>query len=242
MAGGGRPAAPATNPGILRRMTKDADSPSRTDRVVDALVDRLLRTGIDGLGKLDAASVVAANELAAAKGDRDEAIEAIVSDHTKLAATGGFLTGLGGFVTLAVALPANVVGFYVVATRMVASIAAVRGHDVSKDAVRTAVLLAVTGEDATDIVRRAGGGAITGRATAMALGRLPPAALTAVNKGVAFQIFVRVGQKGLGRLGRMVPLAGGFVGGGLDAYFMRRIAKHAKKEFPPLKAPQITSG
>lgn len=227
------PDSPRTDP--------SRSDPSRTDKVVDALVDRLLRTGIDGLGKLDSAQDVATAAMAAER-DPDEAIDAIVSSHTKLAATGGFLTGIGGFVTLAVALPANVVGFYVVATRMVASIAAVRGHDVTRDAVRTAVLLAVTGEDATDIVRKAGGGAITGKATALALGNLPPAALMAVNKGVAFRIFVRLGQKGLGRMGRMVPVMGGVVGGGLDAYFMRRIAKNARKEFTPVAPAQITSG
>lgn len=223
-----------------RNDDEDASS-SRSDKVVDALVDRLLRTGIDGLGRLDPAQQVAAQALAAEQ-DPDRAIDEIVSTHTRLAAAGGFVTGLGGFVTLAVALPANVVGFYVLATRMVAAIAAVRGHDVSKDTVRTAVLLAVTGEDATEIVRKAGGGAVAGRATALALGKLPPAALMAINKGVAFRIFVRVGQKGLGRLGRMVPIAGGLVGGGLDAYFMRRIASHAREEFPPVALAQITSG
>jgi len=219
----------------------DDETASRTDKMVDAFVDRLLRTGIDGLGKLDSAREVATAALASER-NSDDAIDAIVSSHTKLAATGGFVTGLGGFVTLAVALPANVVGFYVLATRMVASIAAVRGHDVTRDDVRTAVLLAVTGEDATDIVRKAGGGAIVGKATSVALGKLPPAALMAVNKGVAFRIFVRLSQKGLGRLGRMVPIAGGVVGGGLDAYFMRRIAKHAREDFPPIGLPQLTSG
>jgi hypothetical protein len=222
-------------------MDKDpTDDPSRADRVVDALIDRLLRTGIDGVGRLDSARKVAAEALRS-EGSAERAIDAIVSSHTKLAATGGFVTGLGGFVTLPVALPANVVGFYIVATRMVASIAAVQGHDVTKDEVRTAVLLSLSGDDATEILRKAGGGVITGRATSLALDRLPPAALMAVNKGVAFRIVVQLGEKGLGRLGRMVPLAGGFIGGGIDAYFMNRLAKHARKEFPPTGTALITS-
>jgi hypothetical protein len=218
-----------------------AEDGSRTDRVVEALAERLLNTGIDGLGKIDSAQEVADAALREEAG-ADEAIDAIVSQHVKLAATGGFLTGLGGFVTLPVALPANVVGFYVIATRMVAAIAAVRGHDLKDPGVRTAVLLALTGDDATEILRKAGGGVVTGRATAFALGRLPPAALMAVNKGVAFRIVVKLGQKGLGRLGRMVPLAGGVIGGGVDAYVMRRIAKHARNELPAEPPRQIASG
>jgi len=218
-----------------------AEDGSRTDRVVEALAERLLNTGIDGLGKIDSAQEVADAALREEAG-ADEAIDAIVSQHVKLAATGGFLTGLGGFVTLPVALPANVVGFYVIAARMVAAIAAVRGHDLKDPGVRTAVLLALTGDDATEILRKAGGGVVTGRATAFALGRLPPAALMAVNKGVAFRIVVKLGQKGLGRLGRMVPLAGGVIGGGVDAYVMRRIAKHARNELAAAPPRQITSG
>lgn len=218
-----------------------AEDPSRTDRVVESVLDRLLRTGIDGLGKIDSAQSVADAALRKA-GDPEQAVDAIVSQHIKLAATGGFVTGLGGFVTLPVALPANVIGFYVIATRMVAAIAAVRGHDLKDESVRSAVLLALSGDDATEILRKAGGGVITGRATAFALGRLPPAALMAVNKGVAFRIVVKLGQKGLGRLGRMVPLAGGVIGGGVDAYVMRRIAKHARKELAVVPPREITSG
>ena len=206
-----------------------ADDASRMDRVVDALVDRLLRTGIDGLGRIDSAQDVATAALRT-EGGPEKAVDAIVRQHVRLAATGGFVTGLGGFVTLAVSLPANVIGFYVIATRMVASIAAVRGHDLTDDTVRTAVLLTLSGDDATEIVRKAGGGAVTGRVTTYALRRLPPAALMAVNKGVAFRIVVKLGQKGLSRLGRMIPLAGGVIGAAVDAYVLNRIAKHARKE------------
>lgn len=217
-----------------------ADDPSRMDRVVETLVDRLLRTGIDGLGKLDSAQQVADAALREHR-DPERAIDAIVKQHTRLAASGGFVTGIGGFVTLPVALPANVIGFYILATRMSAAIAAVRGHDLTDDGVRTGVLLALSGDDATAIVRKAGGGAITGRATTFALGKLPPAALMAVNKGVAFRIVVKLGQKGLSRLGRMVPLAGGVIGGGVDAYVIRRIAKHARKELATVAPREIGS-
>ena len=219
----------------------DEDS-SRLERLVDPLVDRLLRAGIDGLGPIDSAQAVADAALRD-HGSADEAVDAIVKHHTKLAAAGGFVTGVGGFVTLLIALPVNVVGFYIIATRMVAAMAAAHGADLTSPNVRTAVLLALSGDDATDIVRKAGGGAITGHATSFALRQLPPEALMAVNKGVAFQIVVRLGQRTLGSLGRFVPLAGGVIGGSIDAYVLRRIAKHARKvlaDMPPREA--VTSG
>ena len=68
---------------------------------------------------------MAEKALAARGGDVEAAIDDVVALHIKLAAAGGFVTGLGGFITL----PANVVGFYGIATRMVASASSVRVSD-----------------------------------------------------------------------------------------------------------------
>src|ERR1039458_6782562 len=92
------------------------------------------------------------------------AIDAMVRSHLRLAALSGFVTSLGGFVVLPIALPANVLGFYLVATRMVAGIASSRGHDIDRHEVRSAVLLALVGADADDLLLQAGevggGGAV----------------------------------------------------------------------------------
>lgn len=150
-------------------------------------------------------------------------------------AAGGFITSLGGFVTMPVAIPANVFEFYVQATRMVGSIAHLRGYDVSRDEIRTAVLLTLVGNDATEALRESGVpvGALGGGAvTSLLVGRLPKSALMVVNKAVGFRVLRSVGQKTLARFGRLVPVAGGVLGGALDGWLMRRIAKSARKEFP----------
>jgi hypothetical protein len=203
--------------------------PVRGHRAADTAVTYLLRAGIDGGGKLASADRAAARALHAHP-DAEEAIDRIVATHTRLAAAGGFVTGIGGFVTLPVALPANVLGFYVIATRMVAAIAAVRGHDVKDDAVRTTVLLALTGSDASKVVKHAGIG-VNGVA-AYALRNVSPAALMVVNKGVAFRLFVQLGRHGLSRFGRVIPVVGGLVGAAFDALLIRRIAHHAREHFP----------
>ncbi|WP_020577665.1 EcsC family protein [Actinopolymorpha alba] len=208
---------------------------ARTSKATDVAVSYLLRVGIDGTGRL-ATARQAANRALAATGDNEQAIDRIVTNHLRLAAAGGFLTGLGGFVTLPVALPANVVGFYLVATHMVAAIAEVRGHDVDEDAVRSAVLLTLTGSDASTVLERAGIG-VNGVA-AYALRSVSPAALMVVNKGVAFRLFLQLGRKGMARFGRVVPVAGGLVGATFDALLLRRIAHQARQHFPPQLGPQ----
>jgi hypothetical protein len=203
-------------------------------RTASGLLRKLMDVGLDGLGPIDSVARVVDEALEAEKLP-EQAADRIARQHVRYAAASGFVTGLGGLFTMIVALPANVTGFYVLATRMVGGIAGVRGYDVNKPEVRTAILLALVGADSDDILRKAG---ITsgGKVAQMALGRLPKAALMVVNKAVAFRLSTLMGARTLGRLGRMVPVVGGVIGAGLDGYLMNRIADHARREFPAVAA------
>ena len=198
------------------------------------MIERLMDIGIDGKGSFDSAHKVADVALTGNSG-AERAIDAMVRSHLKLAAAGGFVTSVGGFVTLPIALPANVLGFYLVATRMVAGIASIRGHDLRKPEVRSAVLLALVGADADDLLKKAGYPS-TGGLADLVVQRLPGPALMAVNKAVGFRLLTQVGKKSLPRFGKAVPLVGGAVGAGVDTFLLTRIARHARQEFPP-KAP-----
>lgn len=197
------------------------------------VVERLLDTGIDGKGPFDSAAEVAA--AAIKKHPRPEdAVDEIVKDHTLLAAGGGFLTSMGGFITMPVSLPANILEFYLLATRMVASIAKVRGYDIDQQEIRSAVLLTLVGADAEDLLKKAGVVA-TGRLSNLAAQRLPGPVLMVVNKAVAFRLLSTAGRNVLTRFGRAIPVAGGVVGAGLDTYLLRRIADNARREFPQVR-------
>ncbi len=199
------------------------------------MIERLMDVGIDGRGPFDSAQKVADLAMAENRG-AEPAIDAMVRSHLKLAAAGGFATSLGGFITLPIALPANVVGFYLVATRLVAGIASIRGYDIRQAEVRSAVLLALVGADADDLLKKAGY-LSTGRLANLAAQRLPGPALMAVNKGVGFRLLSQVGKRSLARFGKAVPLVGGVVGAGVDAFLLKRLADHARQEFPPSPGP-----
>ncbi len=197
---------------------------------VTGLIENLLDVGIDGKGPFDSAQKVA-DAKRSERPDAEDAIDAVVRGHLKLAAAGGFVTGLGGFITLPVALPANVLEFYIVATRMVGAIASLRGYDIKQPEIRSAVLLTLVGADADDLLKKAGVMS-TGRLSNLAAQRLPGPALMVVNKAVGFRLLSTVGKKSLVRLGRGVPVIGGVMGAGLDSYLLKRISDHARHEFP----------
>jgi hypothetical protein len=203
------------------------------DNAVSRIVQVLLDAGIDGIGPLSSSREIAE---AAARHTRtgDAAVARVARTHLARGAVGGFVTGIGGFVTMPVALPVNVVEFYVLATRMVGAIAVLRGYDVDEPQVRTAVLLTLVGAEADEVLARAGLATGSGRALRLVSGQLPPAALLMLNNAIAFRLMRGVGEKAFVRLGRGVPVVGGVMGSGIDTWMMKRIADHAMGEFPPL--------
>ncbi len=216
---------------VTRSALERAESGEGDDNVVSRLVQRLLDLGLDGAGPLDSAAQVA-DEARRGAATMEEAIDKVVRSHLVTGGAGGFLTGIGGFVTMPVALPVNVLEFYVQATRMVGAIARLRGHDISRPQVRTAVLLTLIGSNADEALARAGLGTGGARPALLGLTNLPPAAMLMVNKAIGFRLLRGVGEKALSRLGRGVPVAGGFLGAAMDGYLMKQIADQARHEFP----------
>ena len=204
------------------------------------LVENLLDVGIDGKGPFKGADRVAAEALQATGGDVEKAIDKVISSHRTRAAGAGFITSLGGFVTLPVALPANVVEFYLLTTRMTAAIAKLRGYDIGQQQIRSAVLLSLVGADAQDLLSKAGVVA-TGRLSNLAAQRLPGPALMVVNKAVGFRLLSTAGKGAFSRFGKNVPIVGGVVGAGIDTWLLHKIADSAREEFPTA-AGQITAG
>jgi hypothetical protein len=215
-----------------RSALEAARDPEPDPGAVDRMVTMLLDVGLDGRGPLDPIRQVADEALRKAGGDREKAIAALARRATLGGAAGGFVTGLGGYVTMPVALPVNVAEFYLQAVRMVGAVAALRGYDVDEPRVRSAILLVLVGAESDEVLKKLGMSSVSSRATTYALGGLPPAALMMINKAVGFRLMRGVSEKGLAGLGRGIPLAGGLIGGGLDGYMMKKIADHAMKELP----------
>ncbi|WEV78633.1 EcsC family protein [Janibacter cremeus] len=222
-----------------RSALEQAQDPQASSGTVVTLVQNLLDVGIDGRGPFDSAVSVAETALLRAGGNAERAIDDIVGRHVKLAGAHGFVTNLGGFTTMLVALPANVLGFYVLATRMAAAVAHVRGHDLQRPEVRSAVLLSLVGADAQDLLAKAGMVAPGGRLATFATQRLSGPALMVVNKAVGFRILSQAGKGVFSRFGRAVPVVGGAVGAGLDVWLLNQLADHVRAEFAAEAAPGI---
>lgn len=215
-----------------RAALDEANDPGAESGVINQFIEKILAVGLDGAGPYPSASAAAAKALKDTDGDAAQAINKVIRQHVVGGAAGGVATGVGGFVTMPVALPANILEFYVQAAHMVGAIAAIRGYDLSQPTIRTAVLLTMVGSNSDEVLKKAGIATGGGRLVNLAAGHLPRAALMIVNKAIGFRLLRTVGEGVLQRAGRAVPVLGGVVGGGIDGYMMKKIADQAVKEFP----------
>ncbi|MCE5041613.1 EcsC family protein [Mammaliicoccus sciuri] len=164
--------------------------------------------------------------------DEDKAINKLVKGQLSKTGTSGFITGLGGIVTLPVALPANITSVVYVQMRMIAAIAHIRGYDLKDDEVKTLVYLCLTGQTAGDILKDVGVKFAQNVGKAQ-IKRIPGSVLVKINQKIGFRLVTKFGEKGLINLGKMVPVLGGAVGASFDVVTTRAIAEIAKKTFEP---------
>ncbi len=176
----------------------------------------------------------------AAEGSRltDREIDRRIALACTTAGATGFVSNLGGLLTLPVALPANLVGVAAIQLKLIATIAAGRGHDVNSEEVRTISIACLTGGAALEILKGAGVQAGL-RLGNRAVGQIAAATLARINQAVGFQLVAKAGSTGLINLTKVVPIIGGLVGGGFDATSTRAVGAAAKALFPALPIPVL---
>ncbi|UOG07700.1 EcsC family protein [Bacillus altitudinis] len=160
----------------------------------------------------------------------DKAINSLVRWQNVKCTTSGFLSGLGGAITLPVAIPANLTSVIYVQMRMIAAIAHMRGYDLKDDQVKTFVFVCLTGQAASDILKQVGIKAGE-RIAKQAIKKISGEVIKSINQKVGFRLVTKFGEKGVVNLGKVVPIVGGFIGGTVDGIGTNIIGKTAKKLF-----------
>jgi hypothetical protein len=196
-------------------------------------VREALNRAIDGVGPLAPAAQAADKQLREQRGDVERAIHEVIENNVRIAGAQGFATNVGGVITMAVTIPANVTGLAVIQCRMVAGIAHLRGHDLADPRVRNGILALLLGEEQVhELVRNR-----KLPSTPMAIATAPvhdPTIDRVISAVVATDIVARVAGKRLATtLGRKIPLVGGVVGMGADGYATWRVGRYADREMLP---------
>lgn len=163
-------------------------------------------------------------------GDITKACNSLINWQVGKCATSGFITGLGGVITLLVAIPANISSVIYVQMRMIAAIAYMGGYDIKDDSVKSLVYICLTGNAAVEIAKEVGIKVGT-KLTQTAIQKISFEALKKINQTVGFRLVTKFGEKGVVNLGKAIPLVGGVIGGGFDLASTKVIGKVSKEMF-----------
>lgn len=225
--------------GVAKNIGKDVGrrlAPRITDIAPDlttGFVREALTRAINGVGPLPSAAATARKKLDANDGDVQAAVHDVIEMHVRYAGAQGFLTNLGGLVTAAVTIPTNITGLAVIQCRMLACIAHLRGYDLSDARTRNAILATLLGED--EVGRMIKKKKLP--APPMALATAPvadPELDRSIASEVAIDLISRVtGKRMAVTAGRRVPIVGGLVGLGADAFATWKIGRYGDRELLP---------
>lgn len=203
--------------------------PQLTQEGLNTALEFLYDKAVHGVTGMDTAEELALPYMTSGKTKEQQADALIRWQNAKCGAS-GFITGLGGVITLPVAIPANLVSVMYVQIRMIAAIAHIYGHDIKSDKVKTLIFLCLTGQAAMDILKDTGV-QIGNKIALKLLKELPAKTLTEINKKVGFKLLTKFGNKGVINISKTIPLVGGIVGGTFDAISTNTIGNASKKVF-----------
>ena len=199
--------------------------------IIMQTLDWAYERAISGTTGLDSASELAISFMKQEGTLRDKADSLIRWQNAK-AATSGFVTGIGGFLSLPVAIPANLASVLFIQIRMIAAIAYMGGHNLRNERVKTIVYACLVGNFAKDILQETSI-RIGTRFTAHAISQISEKTLFRINQQVGFRLLSVYGTKGMINIGKAIPLVGGIIGGLIDLAATNVIGNIARNSFLP---------
>lgn len=188
------------------------------------LLNQLYPKAVSGLPILDTPEKLAAPYIK--RGASRKQAEAMIGRHVALAGGTGFVTGLGGWLTMPVTLPADLAGVALLQLHMAASCAALAGHNLADASTRATVvqcLLKTDGEPNSEKEET------LNRVTV----KLAEKGMRSIAKASIIWSAAAAGRRIGGRIARGVPFLGGAIGAISDAYNTRVVAHHTLDTFFP---------
>lgn len=152
------------------------------------------------------------------KGTLDQQANSLIKWQTAKAGTSGFITGLGGAITMPLTVPANIASVIYIQIRMITAIAYMGGHDIHSDRVKSLVYICMVGNGAKELLKD------------LSI-RSGERLATKIIEKVSLKLAGKAGEKSIASVSKAIPVVGGVVNGSYDIVTTRIVGKVAKKIF-----------
>lgn len=211
-------------------MNSKEKKPVMTEEDIMKLLDSCYEKCLNGIPKVSPSVEELANDYLKKHRTTEEACRAMLKNQIAKCTTSGVVTGFGGFITMPVAIPANVGSVIYVQMRMIACVAYMADYELDSDQTQTFIYSCLAGVAVNGLLKQAGI-KIGVKFTNGLIKKIPGKVLTKINQKVGFRFITKFGTKGIVNFGKLLPGVGAIVGGGLDLVETKIIAERAYKWF-----------
>lgn len=203
---------------------------SITEEQMQEILNTLYIKSVNGIPKVSLPIDDLVNDYISKNPDVESAAKSLITNSTVKCGTSGFVTSFGGFASMIATLPANITSVMYVQLRMCCAIAKMAGYDITTDQVQTLIFACLTGSAMADVLKQAGVKFVN-KISVATVKKIPGKVITAINQKVGFRFITKFGEKGIINLGKLVPVLGGVIGGGMDVASTQIIGKNAYSVF-----------
>ena len=204
--------------------------PNINPQDMQKLLDSFYEKCIDGINKHSPPVIDVSNDYLNKHASKQMSCRAMMNVQIFKCTLSGFLTGLGGLITLPIALPINIITVLYFQMRMIACLAHMSGLDLRSNEAKTFVYACLAGVSINAALKNTG---ITMcvKAAEKLLSKIPAKIMVRVNERTAAKLATKVGAKTAANFSKFMPGVGAVIGAALDYFESRIIAKRAYNWF-----------
>ena len=156
--------------------------------------------------------------------DPTKAAQALVTTQKVKTFSTGFIYSLGGLPALPLTLPADLTSALFIEIRMIAAVAIIGGYNPDAKEVRTLIFLCLIWGNIKKGLKSMWIQAWKETVKAV-IKKMPVKVMAEVNKKIWIQLFTKIGAKWAAWTTKWLPLVGGFIGWGMNAFFTDQVGK-----------------
>ena len=211
-------------------MAEEQNDKQLDQKKIMSLLDSTYEKVVEGVPLVSKPVTEMASEYLTKSSTPIEAARDMINTRVIKCTTSGALAGLGGVITMPIAIPANIGNVLYVQMRMIACTACLAGYDVQSDQTQTFVYACLAGLAVGDLLKKAGI-QVGQKIAANMIGKIPGTLLTKINQKVGFRLVTKFGEKGVINLGKLMPGVGAVIGGGIDLFSTRIVGDRSIRWF-----------
>lgn len=151
-----------------------------------------------------------------------DSLDKLIKQEANKVATMGFLTGLGGLISLPITLPASAIGALFIQMRLVATIAILQGHDIYDKRIQLLMYFSLCVMSGKSELQRF---------CLKTLMKQSNEIIQQISLSVTKQLIVILSTKNSLKLVKVIPLVSGMTGAIIDRIITYRIGQFAKHQF-----------